>query len=366
MKKLPSLLKYSLIYARNYFLESLAIYFPKIIPKPLYVGFSVGTLCNFRCKHCDLWRVRTNPQRYLKASRVKKLFKQLRDWLGPFRLVLVGAEPFLRKDILEIISFASKNDIYTVLTTNGWLVDKELAQEIVASGLDVLNISLDGARPSTHDTLREKKGAYQRVIKALRVVKKARKKKKTPAIYINTVIMEPNVEELVDLVELAKKEGIDSVRFQALESKQLFGDARYDPRWFKSSLLWPKSSKKLAEILDELAQLKKRGYPIKNTFKELEDLKSYYKDPIEIAKKYEFCFTGVRNFAIDEYGNVKLCFGMRPVGNILKQKPEEIWCGKEAKRLREEIRICQRYCRILPCNKREELSQVMSAFIKRL
>lgn len=366
MKKISSLFQYSFIYAKNYLLESLAIYFPGIVPKPLYIGFSVGTLCNFKCQHCDLWRVKTEPRKYLKTNQVKRLLRQLRDWLGPFRLVLTGAEPFLRKDILEIIAFASKNDIYTVLTTNGWLVDEELAKRIVTSGLDVFNASLDGAKPLTHDTLRGKKGAYQRAIRALRLVKKVRRKKKTPVIYINTVIMEPNVEELIDLVKLTKKEGIDGVRFQALESKQLFGDAKYDPAWFKSNPLWPKSSKKLVKILDKLAQLKKQGYPIKNTLKELEDLKAYYKNPIEIAKKYKFCFTGVRNFAIDEYGDVKLCFGMKPVGNVLKERAEEIWYGRKANDLREQIRNCQRYCRILPCNKREEVEQLIYVFFKKL
>lgn len=366
MKDFPHLIQYAFIYAKNYLLESLAIYFPGIVPKPLYIGFSVGTLCNFKCQHCDLWRVKTEPRKYLKTNQVKRLLRQLRDWLGPFRLVLTGAEPFLRKDILEIIAFASKNDIYTVLTTNGWLVDEELAKRIVTSGLDVFNVSLDGAQSSTHDVLRGKREAYQRAIRTLRLVKETRGKKKTFVIYINTVIMEPNVEELIDLVKLTKKEGIDGVRFQALESKQLFGDAKYDPAWFKSNPLWPKSSKKLVKILDKLAQLKKQGYPIKNTLKELEDLKAYYKNPIEIAKKYKFCFTGVRNFAIDEYGNVKLCFGMKPVGNVLKQSPEEVWYGQEANKLREEIRRCQRYCRILPCNKREELGQLMKAFMSRL
>lgn len=365
MKDFFHLIQYAFIYAKNYLLESLAVYFPNVVPKPLYVGFSVGTLCNFKCKQCDLWRVKTEPRKYLKTNQIKKLLRQLREWLGPFRLTLTGAEPFLRKDILEIIKFACQNDIYTVLTTNGWLVDEKLAKETVASGLDVFNVSLDGIKPSTHDSLRGKKGAYQRAIRALRLVKAVRRNKKTPILYINTIIMEPNVDELIGLAKLGKKEGIDSIRFQALESKQLFGDNDYNPGWFKDNPLWPENSEKLARILDKLAQLKKQGLPIKNTFKELEELKLYYQNPLLLVKKQKYCFTGVRNFAVDEYGQVKLCFGRKPVGDLLKETPQAIWYGEKARKLRFAIARCQRACRILPCNKREELDQIFSAFFKR-
>lgn len=366
MKDFPHLLQYAFIYAKNYFLETLAIYFPKIVPKPLYVGFSVGTLCNLKCKQCDLWKVKSDPKKYLTAKQIKRIFEQLREWLGPFKLTFTGAEPFIRKDILEIVSYAADNGIYTVVTTNGWLVDRKLAKKIVKSGLDVFNVSLDGVKSSTHDALRGKKGVQQKAIGALRLVKKVKKNKKTPAIYINTVVMDANVDQLVDLAKLAKKEKIDAIRFQALESKQLFGDKQYNSKWFIDNPLWPKDLKKLGKVLDKLIQIKKQDYPIKNSFKELEDLRSYYRNPIEIAKKYKFCFTGVRNFAIDEYGNVKLCFGMKPVGNVLKQRSKEIWYGKEAEAMREQIRHCQRYCRILPCNKREELGQLTRAFFGRL
>lgn len=367
MKDFPHLIQYAFIYAKNYLLESLAVRFPKtslFTPKPLYVGLSVGTVCNFTCKQCDLWRMKTRPNKYLKLIEIKRILKDLRDWLGPFRLIFTGAEPFVRKDILAIIKFCSQNDIYTVLTSNGWLINQELAGNIVESGLDVINISLDGANAKTHDFLRTKKGAFAQAIKALKFLVKA--KERTPTIYVNSVIMEPNVDQLVDLAKLAKKLGADNIRFQALESKYLFGDKQYDPFWFKKEPLWPQNWQKLAKKTEDLKKLKKQGLPIKNTFKELKELKLYYQDPFLLVKRQKYCFTGVRNFAIDEYGKVKLCFGMEPVGDLLKENPQAIWYGKKAQRLRQTIAHCQYACRILPCNKREELNQVVGVFFKEL
>jgi len=366
MKNFFHILNYALIYGKNYLLSSLAIYFPKITPPPSYIGLSVGTVCNFRCQQCDLWKVPTKPQEYLKTNQIKKILDDLGDWLGPFRLTFTGAEPFLRKDILEIIKFASEKGIYIILTTNAWLIGRNLAKEIIDSGLDLVNISLDGAQATTHDSLRRKGGSFKKIMAALENLKKARGQGKLPFIYFNTVIMKQNLGELVDLVKLTKKEKIEAIRFQALESKYLFGDKKYNSRWFKKDKLWPKDKKKLFLAIDNLISLKKKGYPIKNTIKELNDLKDYYQNPFEIAKKYKFCFTGVRNFSIDEYGKVKLCFGMKPVGDLLKQRPKDIWYSPEAENLRKVIRHCQRSCRILPCNKKEELGQLLKVFLRRV
>ena len=104
---------------------------------------------------------------------------------------------------------------------------------------------------------------------------------------------------------------------------------------------------------------------IKNTIQELIDLKDYYLSPVSVAKRYKYCFTGVRNFSIDEYGQVKLCFGMSPIGDLGKQTPQEIWNSDRARELREVISRCQKNCRILPCNKRESFRQLVKIFFRK-
>lgn len=366
MNSFTSLLNYSLIYAKNYILESLAIRFPRAIfflPKPLYIGLSVGTRCNFKCRQCDLWQLDIGPNKLLSLKQIKSILIKLKKLLGSFRLVFTGAEPFVRKDIFKIIKFCSDNEIYTVLTSNGWLIDKNLAEKIVSSRLNVINISLDGANAETHDFLRGKKGAFNRAIRALKLL--VGHKKKTPTIYINTVIMDFNVDQLEDIIKVVKEIGVNNIRFQALESKYLFGNKKYNPYWFKREPLWPQNWQRLAKVLDKIKTLKEKRHPIKNTYSELEDLKLYYKNPLSLVKKQKYCYTGVRNFSIDSQGKVRLCFGMEPIGDLLKNSPQDIWYGKKAREQRQIIAHCQRACRILPCNKRENLSQIFNAFKKR-
>jgi hypothetical protein len=110
--------------------------------------------------------------------------------------------------------------------------------------------------------------------------------------------------------------------------------------------------------------MKKKEKPIKNTIIELSDLSNYYCDPKSIIVKHKNCYTGVRNFSIDEYGKVKLCFGMPAVGDLRKQDPKQVWYGDKAKKLRKVISKCQRNCRILPCNRRENLGQLIKVFLR--
>jgi len=296
MKSTSSLVKFGLTYMKNYTLETLAMHFPKIVPQPLYVGLSVGTLCNFQCRQCDLWKMEAQPEKYLSSTEIKKILVKLKKWLGPFRLTFTGAEPLIREDFIEIIDFASMNDIYTIVTTNGWLISEDKADKLINSGVDVINISLDGVNPQTHDYLRGKNGAYKQVIKAVGYLVKAKRSDVTPKIYLNTVVMEQNLGQLEKLVNLAEKVNVDAIRFQALESKWLFGNKDYDSKWFKSESLWPNDNQKVKLIFRQLIKMKKKEKPIKNTIIELSDLSNYYCDPKSIIAKYKNCYTGVRNF----------------------------------------------------------------------
>jgi len=302
----------------------------------------------------------------LSPDKVEAVFKKLKRWLGPFRLAFTGAEPLIHPEILEIVKIGSQLDIYTIMVSNGQVITERKAEEIITSGLNVLNISLDGYRPETHDYIRGVPGTYRRATQALDRVLEARKKQGgSPVLYVNTIVMKRNLDELADLVKWTAEKGYDGIHFQALESKHVFGGMEsYNPEWFTKDPLWPSQQPRVAKTITALQKLQHQGYPIKSSRKEMEDFKAYFKNPIAFARKYKFCYTGVNNFSIAVNGDVHLCFSMKPVGNVLEQDPKKIWYGLQAKMRRQAIRQCQRSCRILACNKRYELGQVTSAFTR--
>ncbi|MBL7159450.1 radical SAM protein [Candidatus Microgenomates bacterium] len=317
----------------------------KVSFKPTFVSLEVEDGCNLRCLHCDIWKKRKKLKR-MRLSEMKKVVRELKKWLGVFQLNLTGGEPFLNKETIPLIKYASSLGILVHTNSNGFLIDGTLAKRIVASGLNSISISLDNLDPKVHNRLRGNSQVFKRAVRALSSLSKFRKPSR-PFLSVTTIIMKPTLSGLEKLAFWAKEEGIDAIYFQSLW--QNFG-AEYDQDWFKKSPLWPKDYKKAKKVLDCLLKLKKNGYPIGNSFEDFERYKSYYRDPITFGGEKK-CFIGVNNFAIDIAGDVRLCFNFPSIGNILKEKPEEIWNGREAQKQRLKIAGCQRGCKVLLCNR---------------
>ncbi|MBU3956747.1 radical SAM protein [Patescibacteria group bacterium] len=330
---------------------------------PSFVSLEAEDGCNLRCLHCDIWEKERSPKR-MNLKQMKEAVLRLKNWLGIFQLNLTGGEPFLNKDIIPLIEFASTWGILVHTNSNGFLIDQKLAREIVKSELNSLSISLDSLKPEKYNKLRGNKEAFQRAIRALEMISEIRRPTE-PFLSITTVVMRQNLGELEKLVHWTKEQGLDAIFFQAIW--QNF-DAGYDPTWFKSSDFWPHDLKKVKKVMNRLIQLKKEGYPIGNKMEDFKRYNEYFANPVSFGKSNP-CFVGVNNFDVDITGKVRLCFNFPRVGNILKEKPENIWNGKRAQAQRLEIARCERGCKILLCNtpmSRKEALLMLANKIKRL
>lgn len=345
---------YQLSYVGKAFLIPLFFGKRRLPFKPTFVSLEVEDGCNLRCLQCDIWKKKKNPKR-MDLRQMKTVVKRLKNWLGVFQLNLTGGEPFMNKETIPLIKYASDLGILVHVNSNGFLIDQALGKRIIKSGLNSLSISLDSLDARVHNRLRGNPQTFEKATQAASLLLKLRKPSK-PFLSVTTIIMRPNLGELEKLVYWVKEKGIDGIFFQALW--QNFG-AKYNRKWFSKSDLWPKDHKKVARILDRLLLLKKEGYSIGNKEEDFESYKVYFRDSTAFGKK-EKCFVGTNNFAVDIEGNVRLCFNFPPIGNVLKEKPERIWNGKRAQKQRLKITKCSRGCKVLLCNrfmsKREALS----------
>ena len=103
-------------------------------------------------------------------------------------------------------------------------------------------------------------------------------------------------------------------------------------------------------VFDRLLAMKARGYPILNSVEHLQEIAKYLKDPTNPEILEKVCKVGIKNLNIDPFGNVRLCSIMDVVGNILTDSPEDIWRSANAMHQREEIRTCDKTCRLMFCN----------------
>ena len=81
-------------------------------------------------------------------------FKKVIKMLGPTALTIRFwnyGESLINKDLFRMIKLAKKYNLFTVLSTNGVLMDEKASRNLIKSGLDFLVISFDGASKSTYE-----------------------------------------------------------------------------------------------------------------------------------------------------------------------------------------------------------------------
>lgn len=128
-----------------------------------------------KCKHCFYWEDINSRDADLSCGEIKKISKNMDDFLF---LLITGGEPFIRKDIPEIISiFYNNNNIRKLsIMTNGYFTERIVVdvREILKNCPKIqliLNISIDGVG-DRHDEFRNCKGSFQRIIETMAGLKK--------------------------------------------------------------------------------------------------------------------------------------------------------------------------------------------------
>lgn len=127
--------------------------------------------CNRSCLFCYCGEARAGKAE-LALDHLKLLLGNFRS-AGGRRVAFTGGEPFLRRDLPEIVGFAKGLGLWISLSTNG---THPAAAENRSGALDAVNlvrVSLDGP-PKIHDSLRGR-GSHKRLMAFLEVLEQAGK-----------------------------------------------------------------------------------------------------------------------------------------------------------------------------------------------
>jgi len=112
--------------------------------KPIQCSLYVTDQCNLDCAYCTEY---DNSKPHPSLADLTAWLTKIRD-LGTLRVALVGGEPLMHPDIVEVVRVARRLGLSTSLTTNGFLLTRALVQELEAAGLEVMQISVDRMTPS--------------------------------------------------------------------------------------------------------------------------------------------------------------------------------------------------------------------------
>jgi len=123
--------------------------------------------CNLRCFGCYAGMYRRDDD--LPYDLIDRILREAKE-MGIYFVVISGGEPFFRKDILDL--FSRHDDVSFHVFTHGGLLDEKTVERLVSLGNVLPAISIEGFREETD--MRRGVGHYDRVMKAMRLMREAR------------------------------------------------------------------------------------------------------------------------------------------------------------------------------------------------
>jgi MoaA/NifB/PqqE/SkfB family radical SAM enzyme len=195
--------------------------------KPFSFIIEPTNLCNLRCPECPVGlQTLERPIGLMRNPEYQKALDDIEKYCWYLLLYFQG-ESFINPDIIDMINYAFEKKMYTVISTNAnRLASSKFSDELAASKLGRLVLSIDGATDETY-TIYRQAGKFNRVIKGIEYFVKARNKlnKKFPRIILQFIVMKHNEHEMKAIKELGKKLGVDRVIYK---SPQVLDPSRAD------------------------------------------------------------------------------------------------------------------------------------------
>lgn len=277
----------------------------KFYPAPVHINLGTINRCNLSCNFCFFFASsykKTHTTDFFKEYREldSKIVHDIFDYAAKYGSMvdLVGpCEMLLDKRVPDFIRYAKNVGVRWVsMTTNGLLLDEEMAQRIIHSGLDSLSISIDAA---TEQTYKENRGGnFKKLVK--------------------------NVEYFLEQLEKSGRNMFISL------SMILNKEAENEVEMFKKK--WS-------------AYKAVNEFYIRNLIcKENEGMDVLHKDNVSVQNRL-ICQKMWDEIHVNPDGGVMPCCNMsltvgwnnKSLGNLYEQTMEEIWAGIVAHNLRKDL-----------------------------
>jgi len=331
--------------------------YPKVNARPpLTIYWSINSVCNLRCKMCDVGTVDEEGTFYKNLRIDRKfheidinIFKAVIDEVAaakPF-IAINSTEPLLYRHLIEAIEYCTHRRLETAVTTGGYTLPK-LAENLAEAGLKRLNVSLDGP-PHIHNAIRGRQDSFERSVEGIyKFYNKSKQIGLRSQIYINCVITNMNYEYIPEFTDIVTELPITSLNFTyfwfinesiAEEQNRLYGN------------IYPVSKSCYNEFTDldsidteklfiQMSSLEKRKKVKFLPFFSKEELFTYFQQSECFMKKDAKCLASWFFAQILADGRVvpyTRCHNLA-FGNVNEQSFYNIWNGEDMKNWRAFIK----------------------------
>ena len=325
---------------------------------PTTLIFRSTSRCNLRCIQCGQW----GEHAYVKNEMLENEmttgdFKRIIDDIAGkvLHLSFQGGEPFVKKDMTEIIRYAARKNFTTQIVTNGTLLS-QYAESLVSSEVDYIVVSLDGPE-QVHNTIRKGIGnAFKETEQGLSALAefKAKLKKPIPIIAVAMTLTEQNQNHIYETYELVRSMDVQIFHIQfgiftteaiVQASSQRYEEAFHSPppkSW--GGFIRDVSAFDTINIKKQIEEIRE---DIKRTHSHLIyrqtpgfecDIHRYYRDP-EIFVSNDRCTLPWKYAQVMPNGDLTFCLDLVNVtfGNILQNGLKNVWNSSKAKKFRAHL-----------------------------
>lgn len=198
----------------------IAIHFKRIMPTGGPVGLSVEptTHCNLRCSECPSGqRAFSRPTGSITTDNFEKWihhFKRSVVWLNLY----FQGEPLLHGNFIQMVRIAKEHQFYTMTSTNGHFLNKDLCSALVSSGLDRIVISLDGLDQESYESYR-KGGSLAKVLEGIDCLTAMKRHtgSKHPYVVIQFLVLKSNEHQISSIKKMINQPGVDEIQLKSAQ-----------------------------------------------------------------------------------------------------------------------------------------------------
>ena len=262
--------------------------------KPLQCSIYLTDRCNLDCSYCTEY---DNSRPHPKLEDLKLWIKKIRD-LGTMRIALVGGEPLMHPNVVEIVRYCRELGFATSLTTNGFLLTRKLLKELEEAGLQVMQISVDRMTPSAIT-----KKSFKTILPKLDYFKDSK-----ISLHITGVICADTLPESKAVLETGLARGIPTeVRLVHADPLSRFRVERGN-------------KEELEAFIDSMIDRKRRGEKIHTNEAILQYQKSLLRnEPVDWT-----CTAGYKLFFVSAQGKFWECSMVHGDKHIMDVTPEDM------------------------------------------
>jgi len=182
---------------------------PRVMGLPRILMIEPTNECNLRCPLCPTGSGKLKrPQGQMSFDLYQRILVDLDSALERVMLYNYG-EPFLHPHMLDMIALAHQAEVHTRVSTNGLVFQRAIsADDLIASGLDYLRVSVDGATPETYNVYRIG-GSLDKVLEGVQLLQ-ARKRqlgRRKPIVELQFIVMSHNEHEIPLIRQTASELG---------------------------------------------------------------------------------------------------------------------------------------------------------------